>query len=266
MLKGTTMKANLPSNKLLTAALPDDTTVKVIGLGGVGGIVARYGSIFLASLRRPIRMVLVDGDSFEQKNATRMLFSDYGNKADVTAQDLVCGAAETLLTLLAVPEYVTAENIHRLIQNGDIILLAVDNHATRKRVNDHCRSLSDITLISGGNDGAGEDPSGRVLRGTYGNCMVYIRRRGEDCSPPLTRYHPEIAEPEDTAPDDKNCVELITSGQQTQVLFANLAAASAMLNAFWLYACGALHYSEVAFDIAEARMQPLPLPGPRHNQ
>ena len=34
-----------------------------------------------------------------------------------------------------------------------------------------------------------------------------------------------------------------------------------MLNALWLYACDALHYSEAAFDIAEARMQPLPLPG-----
>jgi len=255
------MKAKLPENKMLKAVLPDDTSVKVIGLGGIGGIVARYGSIFLASLRRPMRMVLVDGDSFEAKNASRAMFGNYGNKAAVTMQDLLNNAATSLLSILAIPEYVTAENIHRLIQNGDIVMQAVDNHATRKLVNNHCRSLSDVTLISGGNDGAGADPAGRVLRGTYGNCQVYIRRRDEDCSPPLTQYHPEIADPKDNVPGE-SCTDLITSGRQTQLLFANLAAASAMLNALWLYACGALHYSEVAFDIAEARMQPLPLPEP----
>ena len=47
-----------------------------------------------------------------------------------------------------------------------------------------------------------------------------------------------------------------------QILFANLMTASALLNALWLHLCGALHYSELVFDIAEGLMQPLALPGP----
>jgi len=256
------MKAKLPSNKPLTPCLPDHTTVKVIGLGGIGEKVAHYGCIFLVSLQRPMRMVLIDGDEFEAKNAARMLFSDYGNKAVVVRHDLMGAAEGSGLTLLAVSEYVTAENIDRLIHSGDIILLGVDNHATRKLINDYCSSLSDVTLISGGNDGVGQDATGRVLRGTYGNCQIYIRRDGQDICPSLTLFHPEIDNPDDNIPGD-NCIDLALSGEQTQILFTNLAAASAMLNAFWLCACGALHYSEVTFDIAEALMRPLPLPGPK---
>ena len=46
-------------------------TFKIIGLGGVGGIVARYLTTFLASLDAACRLVLIDGDEFEEKNATR---------------------------------------------------------------------------------------------------------------------------------------------------------------------------------------------------
>jgi hypothetical protein len=42
-----------------------------------------------------------------------------------------------------------------------------------------------------------------------------------------------------------------------QVLFANLAVASALLNTLWLHLCGALHYGELAFDIAEGFMRPV---------
>ena len=139
----------------------------------------------------------------------------------------------------------------------------MDNHATRKLVSDHCRRLRDVVLISGGNDGVETDSAGRQLRGTYGNCQVFLRRDGRDLSPALTRYHPEIAQPEDRLPTAKNCTEMIAS--VPQVLFANLQAAAAMLNAFWLHACGTLHYSELTFDIAEGRMQPLPLPAPKRH-
>ena len=52
----------------------DGLTVRLIGLGGIGGIVARYTSIFLASLRCESNLLLIDGDEFEPKNASRMLF------------------------------------------------------------------------------------------------------------------------------------------------------------------------------------------------
>jgi hypothetical protein len=47
-----------------------------------------------------------------------------------------------------------------------------------------------------------------------------------------------------------------------QLLFTNLATASAMLNAFLLQTCGALEHHEVCFDVADALMRPVPLPWP----
>ena len=235
-------------------------SVKLVGAGGVGGIVARYGVAFAAASGAEALWAVIDGDRFEPRNAERMLFSSCGNKAAVVCDDLLPFVEGTALTLLAIEEYVTPESLDRLIVPGDVVLLAVDNHATRKLVADHCAKLDDVCLISGGNDGVGEDSTGRVLRGTYGNVQIHRRREGRDESPPLTAWHPEIADPKDVSPGDLSCTEAITT--VPQILFTNLATASAMLNALYLHACCALEYPEVCFDIAEGRMQPLPLPVP----
>jgi hypothetical protein len=231
---------------------------KLIGLGGVGGIVARYLVTYFASLDCPQRLVLIDGDIFEARNASRMLFSHCGNKASVVRSDLLDLLPDSSLTLTSVEEYVSRENLPRLVHPGDVVLLAVDNHATRKLVGDFCAGLDDICLISGGNDGIGTDGAGQELRGTYGNVQVHLRRGGRDESPRLDAFHPEIAEPRDALPGDASCTEALES--VPQILFTNLATASAMLNTFYLNACGALHYPELCFDIGDARMRPIPLP------
>jgi hypothetical protein len=253
----------IPRDVPLQPFLPDGQTVKVVGLGGVGSIVARYGAMFLASLAgdRGARLVLIDGDSFEPSNATRMFFSQAGNKAAVTRGDLLPHFVDSRLSLIAVEEYITADNVSRLLHDGDIILACLDNHASRKLVNDHCANhLNDVVLISGGNDGVGTDSSGSFRRGTYGNCQYYLRRGGQDRSPSLTRYHPEIEHPADRHPAEVSCTELLTS--VPQVLFANLLTASAILNTLCLHLCGLSHYSELAFDFAEGLMRPLAFPAP----
>ena len=107
---------------------------------------------------------------------------------------------------------------------------------------------------TGGNEGV--DPPRE--RGTYGNVQVYLRRDGRDLTAPLTRFHPEIASPKGKLPTEASCVELALS--TPQILFTNLAVASALLNAFFAYTCGRLTYQEVKLDILEARMLPqLPL-------
>jgi hypothetical protein len=261
------MSPKTPSASADTAAfvpaLPQDATVKVVGLGGVGGILARYLAIFLASLPRSggLRLILMDGDTFEAGNGSRMYFSRTGNKAAVLRDDLIDHFADSDLMIAAVEEYVTPDNIARLVREGDVVLLAVDNHAARKLVSDFCAEhLCNVCLISGGNDGVGMDTWGRRTRGTYGNCQIYVRRDGENASAPLTRHHPEIADPADVLPTDKSCGDLVAS--VPQIVFTNLTVAAAMLNAFWLYACGRLHYGECVFDIAEGLMRPLPLAGP----
>ncbi len=256
------MNAPLLRNRALRPQLSPDCAVKLIGLGGVGSIVARYGAVFLASLHQEVRLVLVDGDAFEYGNTSRMLFPGYGNKAAVLRDELLPRFAESNLSIMAVEEFATPDNVARLVRSGDLCLLCVDNHATRKLLNDHCARLAEVCLISGGNDGVGTDSSGVARRGTYGNVQVYARRKGQDLTPALVVRHPEIARPADHLPGELNCTELL--GSTPQILFANLTVASAMLNTLYLYLAGALHYGELSFDIADGLMRPvLPLSFPR---
>ena len=246
-----------PRDRLLEPALPENTSFKLIGLGGVGSTVARYLPIFLASQPSRARLVFIDGDSFEPSNASRMLFGNCGNNAAVLHDEWSARLAHSSLSLDFIEEYVTTENIGRLIHPGDVVLLAVDNHTTRKLVNDHCASLPDTCLISGGNDGIEKTAHGRQLRGTFGNVQLYIRSAGKDLTPSLAQFHPEIAQPADQHPADKSCTELVVS--VPQILFANLMVASVMLNTLWLHLCGASHYGEIAFDLADGLMRPIPL-------
>jgi len=241
------------------APLAHGWTVKVFGMGGVGSIVGRYLFIYLNSVGTEGRLVFGDADDFESKNASRMLFATPGNKAAVIVEDLRPHARDSNLALVAVEEYRTEDNLERLISEDDIVILAVDNHATRKLVNDFCATKrKNVCLISGGNEGAGADSTGVVQRGTYGNVQIYLSRDGIDVTPPLTEFHPEIENPADVIPTEISCTEALIS--TPQILFANLAVASSMLNAFWLQLCGALHYPELCFDIHHGRMQPMPLP------
>jgi hypothetical protein len=117
-------------------------------------------------------------------------------------------------------------------------------------VSEHCQTLKEVALFSGGNEGV--DPPRE--RGVYGNVQIFIRKNGRDVTAPLTKFHPEIAHAEGELPGGPNCGELALS--TPQILFANLAVASAMCSAFFAYATGNLHYQEVKLDILENRLLP----------
>jgi hypothetical protein len=237
-------------------------SVKLVGLGGVGGLAARHVTLLLRSLHADLELVLIDGDDFAPDNEARMAFRRPGNKAEVVREELLPLVQRSRLTLRAVPEFLRPDNLDRLLRPGDVVLLAVDNHATRRLVAGHCERLAETTLISGGNDGVEETPGGGRLRGTFGNVQIHLRRGGRDISPALTAYHPEIAAAQDRlpAPEGQDCLELAPS--TPQILCANVMAAACMLNALWLLMCGKLHYSELAFDVHDGLMRPLPVPPP----
>ncbi len=210
--------------------------IKAIGIGGIGCALLPFLCRYLQYSGEPARLTLIDGDSFERGNAPRQAFSALGNKAEVKSREL---AREfEALAFRSVPEYVTADNAARLIGTGSVVFLMVDNHASRNLVSRHAASLADLTLISGGNDY--ED----------GNVQVYVRQGGRDLTPSLSRYHPEIADPQDRNPAALSCEELMAAGAP-QLLFANLMVASLMLNAFYALRQGRLSYSEVYLDIVQ---------------
>ena len=137
-------------------------------------------------------------------------------------------------SIVAVPQYITAANAGQLLQ-CDYLFMCVDDHGVRRQVSEYVESsaVRNIVLFSGGNDGV--DPPHQ--RGSYGNVQIYIKRNGKELAPPITRFHPEIANADVSASKaDEGCGQIVSS--VPQILFTNLAVASAMLNAFLAHTCG----------------------------
>jgi molybdopterin/thiamine biosynthesis adenylyltransferase len=181
-------------------------------------------------------ITLIDGDSYELKNYERQCFSNLGNKADVKKKELEMGYE---LKFESINQFVTKENISNIIQEEDVIFLCVDNHATRKLVSEYSNTLKNIAIISGGNE---------LMDG---NVQIYIRKNGEEITPSLTAYHPEIMNPTDKSPNEMSCEEL--SQVTPQLFFTNLTVATLMCWAFFHAIVRKEEQldSEIYFDIME---------------
>ncbi len=210
----------------------------IVGLGGIGGALAEPLARYLAHEKSGTKQILlIDGDRYEPKNSERqkVSYDEVGqHKADAWATRLSRMFKE--LDVKAVAGYVTPANIAKLIASGDTVMLCVDNHATRKLVQEHMLKLRDAILVSGGNDY------------TDGNVQVFVKQRGRITSPAITKHHPEIEFPKDRRPDEIGCDE--ETPESPQLIFANFMAAALMMNAYYGIICGpAPSYSEVYFDI-----------------
>jgi hypothetical protein len=222
---------------------------KIIGLGGIGCPVSLYLSKFLYGLNSLSMIYLIDGDEFELANKERMAFKEIGNKALIREAELAELFGDRVV-YRTIPDYVTHTNIQNLVQKNDIVFLCVDNHKTRKLLSEFCENISDILLISGGNDGI---QNGKT--GTFGNVQIYWRESEKNRTNSLTQFHPEIEHPKDVSPGDEtdeSCAALIN--RIPQLAFTNLAVASAMLNIFFTWASGKLNYEELYLDIINAKM------------
>ncbi|HYD93531.1 MAG TPA: ThiF family adenylyltransferase [Candidatus Paceibacterota bacterium] len=208
--------------------------IVIVGVGGVGTQLLPALCRFLDNREGNAHIVLLDGDRFEESNATRQDFDRLGSKAEVTKEAL--SRRFPRLEIEAKTTYVSEDNVFVYFDEEDIVFCCVDNHASRKLLNDRCAELSSATLISGGNEYSD------------GNVQVYVRKDGVDITPPITYLHPEIADPQDRNPAHLSCEELAQAGAP-QLIFANLAVASHMLNTFWLVTENRLSYSELYFDL-----------------
>lgn len=213
----------------------DRLGIVVIGLGGVGSILIERLCRFMNFSRdMSADILLVDGDSYEAKNYERQEFIRIGNKADIKASELEVKFSN--LRIDAFEEFITEENVSEVIKEGNIIFVCVDNHKTRMIVSNYCKGLQDITLISGGNEF------------TDGNVQLYVRRGGQDLTPDLCKYHPEIANPDDRLPTEMSCEELAQS--DPQLYFTNLGVATLMCWTFYnAIVKKSYERSEVYFDI-----------------
>lgn len=209
--------------------------ITTIGLGGVGSILSERISRFLNySNSDEVKINLVDGDEFEHKNLERQEFIRFGNKAQIKTEELSNKFRK--LNFSYYDQFVNEHNINQVIKEKSVTFLCVDNHKTRKLVSDYCKTLNDITLISGGNEY------------TDGNVQIYVRKEGHDLTPDLCTYHREIENPEDKSPEEMSCEELSMS--LPQLYFTNLSVATIMCWAFYnVVIQNNINNCEVYFDI-----------------
>ena len=220
----------------------------IIGLGSGGSILSQFAARYLGFSDEELTMVLIDGDDYKTENAPFQIFDDLDNKAVVQSKALSRSFPQ--VNIRAVPRYIIKDNIDRYINDGCYILLAVDNHATRKLVSDYCETLENVTLISGGIGGL-----------TKGHVQAHIRRDGKDLAPPITYLHPEIQSPSDFNPGEvEDCEAKMLS--EPQLLFTGATTASYMLAAFYtvlkLEKDGKLDefpYSELYLDVLNAKVR-----------
>lgn len=218
-------------------------SLKIIGIGGIGTNLSDNLCRFL-NYSPDIgysKVTLVDGDDFETKNKERQVFTSFGNKATAKVVELLDKFKN--IELHQVPQFVTEENIDTIISEEDIIMLCVDNHKTRKLISDYVSKLKNATLISGGNEYVD------------GNVQVFIRKEGQNITPSLTDYHPEISNPQDKSPHEMSCEEL--EKVAPQLIFTNSTVANIMCWVFWNYLQNCdFSKSEVYFDIAKMSVDP----------
>lgn len=214
--------------------------IKLIGLGGIGTILGKVLFQFLHYYIRDelseealgeintiggtpqrfdeIDITLIDGDEYEPGNRSRQTFSVVGPKAEVKERDFRDDFGR--LTFHTINEYVNEDNIFRIIEENDVVLLCVDNHDTRSLVNKYCQTLNNVRLYAGGN--------------SYHTSSVqsYWRRNGVDIKPNISKYHYEIAQGDGLHPEKLGCEELHSVAPQ--LLFANVAAAKPMWDLFYM--------------------------------
>jgi molybdopterin/thiamine biosynthesis adenylyltransferase len=231
-----------------------DVNVRVIGAGGVGGAllptllrVMNYGATVYQF--DDATCTIVDGDEYEDRNRDRQSFTEKGNKAKITADRLKPEYDNVVIDTFE--KYLTIDNIAEVIKEGDVVFCCVDNHATRLLISQFCQKLENITILSGGNELFD------------GNIQAYVRRGGVDITPPIEKFHKEIANPNDQNPAyverKAGCDAMVASAPQLLIVNANVAMY--MLNAFQSYLLDELgKWDELFFDTRSWKSRPIKRP------
>lgn len=197
--------------------MTDRATYLLVGAGGTGSVLAEPLLAWLISQHGDDGFILgiLDGDKVEKGNLARQLFRP---------QDIEAPKASALAAKLNHPsvigksDWLTDENVATYIQEGDTVIIAADNYAVRKRINEHAKTLNNCRVINAGNEES------------HGSLQDYIRIAGADYTPPLDFMHPEIAEGKGVDPAELSCTELAALPGGGQTLAANFMSAAWVLS------------------------------------
>ena len=208
----------------------------VVGTGGTGGyLVEPLARLLAYHPKASGRLLVIDGDTYEDKNAQRQVFAKAQigqNKATATAARLLADLPEALIEVKALPEYLSPigaqglfaeyrkrqkpENLPLEVQADPIppvllVVSSVDNHASRKGIIEGLTGTKGLNFLflSPGND---------LDRGQV---LAFGRIGNKATGPHPFDLHPELAKPKDALPG--GCVQQAPS--TPQLIGANMAAA-----------------------------------------
>jgi len=193
----------------------------MVGAGGTGTHLLRPLIVYLRSIHPDGDWLLyvVDGDTVEVKNLERQLFSPGAvtmNKATAAVAEMADDGH-----IRAFPNYLSETNMAVIIKENDTVLICVDNFTVRKRIEDHCLTLKDVTVINAGNEAFS------------GSVQIWVRENGENQTPRLTYMHPEVAVKIGDDRAEMTCAQAAALPGGDQTIIANAMAATLMLTAVW---------------------------------
>lgn len=222
---------------------PERTQLVVVGVGGTGGYCLQQAARLLYGLRELGKNVpsvlLIDGDTVEEKNLLRQYFlpQDIGDKkASVLAERYSRAYG---LEIAAYPEYLTREtNFDAIgVSEGAVIVGCVDNGSTRRILHDKLQRFQRVVYIDSGNSAVRMPTNAEHLdryqlhklknEGWDGQVVVGVRSNGETVLPFPGDVFPDLIE-EDQLPTEVSCGEVAVSNPQR--LMTNLQAATVVMS------------------------------------
>ena len=230
----------------------------LVGAGGIGTWLAA-GLVRLLEWKFPgSALIIVDGDTFEEKNKERQDFIKLGNKAVVKAAELVPQFPNT--TIIPLAKWVVDDNFagvtdddspkitaSQLIRENDVVFAVVDNFAARKIIFDAASKLNNIDVFTGGND---DD--------LFGSIYHYQKRDSVEITAHPAEYHPEYNNPPDKNPGELSCQDRAQIEGGTQLLATNMAVASFILGRVQktIVSNQSPEETEIFFDLGLGKSEP----------
>jgi molybdopterin/thiamine biosynthesis adenylyltransferase len=237
--------------------MEDPKRIIVVGAGGVGTWLCA-GLVRMLEWKYPgSALIIVDGDTYEQKNLERQDFTQMGNKASVKALELSKQFSNTMV--IPIPKWVVSDDhpptdedsnkikASELITEDDIVIAVVDNFAARKIIFDAASKLNNVDVFTGGNDD-----------NLFGSIYHYRRRDGQDITAHPGETHPEYQNPPDRNPGEMSCQERAEIEGGTQLLATNMTVAALILGRMQhtIVSDQSPEQSEIYFDLGLGMAQP----------
>jgi len=227
----------------------------MLGAGGTGAYAAPHIYRLLHTLPRPVRFIIADGDSVEEKNLIRQNFikADLGeNKAKILAERYATAFG---MDIEYIPEFIEDDNkLFEIVQPYEsgppenikeisILIGAVDNNRSRQICHRVFMKTRELIYIDSGNG----EYTGQVACGIRRNSRTYFK--------PIGDMYPDVLLDIDKLPTELSCAEAAVSAPQS--ITANIMAATAIVSYIYnILVLGSIEVRNITFSTESIHMKP----------